>query len=70
MKGVSDVYLTPAQACGRLDITRPTLAKRIRAGEIKAIKLGDARNSPVRVLLASIEAYENRRRMARDGVAA
>lgn len=64
------MYLTPAQACGRLDISRPTLAKRIRDGEIAAIKLGEARNSPVRVLLASIEAYENRRRMTCEGAAA
>lgn len=69
-KGVSDVYLTTAQACGRLDITRPTLAKRIKEGQIKAIKLGDARNSPVRVLLSSIEEYEERRRIAREGSAA
>jgi|GEM_PF-4388900 len=64
MKGVSDLYLSPAQACGRLDISRPTLLKRIRAGEIKAIKLGEARNSPVRVFLSSIENYEKRRQMA------
>ncbi len=57
------MYLTTAQACGRLDISRPTLAKRINDGEIHAIKLGDARNSPVRVLLASVEAYEKRNRM-------
>ncbi|MEO3869412.1 helix-turn-helix domain-containing protein [Nonomuraea sp. B12E4] len=67
---MSDVYLTPAQACGRLDITRPTLAKRIRNGEIEAIKLGEARNSPVRVLIASIEAYEERHQMTRAESAA
>lgn len=64
------MYLTPAQACGRLDISRPTLAKRIRDGEIKAIKLGESRNSPVRVLVASIEAYEKKRRMDYEGAAA
>lgn len=64
------MYLTTAQACGRLDITRPTLAKRIKEGQIKAIKLGDARNSPVRVLLSSIEEYEKRQRMSRGGAAA
>lgn len=63
------MYLTRAQACGRLDISPPTLSKHIRNGDLDAIKLGDARNSPVRVLLASIEAYEERRQMAR-GVAA
>jgi hypothetical protein len=62
-KGVSDLYLTRAQACGRLDISPPTLAKHIRNGDLAAIKLGDARNSPVRVLIASIEAYEDRKRI-------
>lgn len=70
MKGVSDLYLSPTQACGRLNISPPTLLKRIRAGEIEAIKLGDARNSPVKVLLSSIEKYEERRQMARAGAAA
>ena len=64
MKGVRDVYLSTAQACGRLNISRPTLAKRIRSGEIEAIKLGEARNSPVRVFLSSIEEYEKSRQMA------
>lgn len=66
MKGERHLYLTPAQACGRLDISRPTLSKRIRDGEIDAIKLGEARNSPVRVLIASIEAYERKRRIVRS----
>lgn len=69
MEGVSDVYLSTAQACGRLNIGRDTLRKRIRAGELIAIK-GEARNSHVRILLASIEAYEERRRMAIEGTAA
>jgi excisionase family DNA binding protein len=56
------VYLSTAQACGRLNISRDTLAKRIREGELMAIK-GRARNSHVKVSLASIEAYEKRNRM-------
>lgn len=67
---MSYLYLSTAQTCGRLDISRPTLAKRIREGEIAAIKLGDARNSPVRVLLASVEAYEKRQRVTVERVAA
>jgi excisionase family DNA binding protein len=69
MEGVSDVYLSTAQACGRLNIGRDTLRKRIREGELVAIK-GTARNSHVKISLASIEAYEERRRMTCDGVAA
>jgi len=62
--------MSKTEACGRLNISPPTLLKRIRAGEIEAIKLGDARNSPVKVLLASIEAYEKKRRMVCEGAAA
>ncbi|SET51939.1 helix-turn-helix domain-containing protein [Nonomuraea wenchangensis] len=64
------MYLSRTQACGRLNISPPTLLKHIRAGEIEAIKLGDARNSPVKVLITSIEAYEARQRMCRTGAAA
>lgn len=68
-EGASDMYLSTAQACGRLNISKDTLRKRIRAGELTAIK-GEARNSHVRVSIASIEAYEERRRIAREGSAA
>ncbi|MFI7125923.1 helix-turn-helix domain-containing protein [Nonomuraea sp. NPDC050153] len=57
------MYLSTAQTCGRLNIGRDTLRKRIRNGELVAIK-GEARNSHVKVSLASIEAYEERRRIA------
>lgn len=57
------MYISTAQACGRLNISRDTLAKRIREGELDAIK-GPARNSHVKVFLPSIEAYEKRNRMA------
>ena len=59
------MYLSTAQACGRLNICRDTLAKRIRNGELTAIK-GEARNSHVKVSLASIEDYEKRRRIIAD----
>ena len=68
--GVSHVYLTRAQACGRLNISPPTLAKRIRDGELVAIKTGEARSAHVKVSLASIEEYEKRRQIRREGVAA
>lgn len=62
MEGESDVYLSTAQTCGRLNIGRDTLRKRILDGELVAIK-GEARNSHVKVLLASIEAYEKKRQI-------
>lgn len=68
--GVSHVYLTRAQACGRLNISPPTLAKRIRDGELVAIKTGEARSAHVKVSLASIEEYEKRRQIRREGAAA
>lgn len=59
------MYLSTAQACRRLNISRTTLAKRIREGELDAIK-GRARNSHIKVSLSSIEAYEERRRIVAD----
>lgn len=63
------MYLSTAQACGRLNVSRDTLRKRIREGELVAIK-GPARNSHVKISLASIEAYEKKRRMDYEGAAA
>ncbi|MFI6510045.1 helix-turn-helix domain-containing protein [Streptosporangium sp. NPDC050855] len=56
------MYLSTAQACGRLDIGRATLAKLIREGELEAIK-GTARNSHVKVSEESINAYLKRNRI-------
>ncbi len=57
------MYLSTRQARERLGgISRTTLAKRIRDGELEAIK-GSARNSHIKVSVASIEAYERRMRI-------
>ncbi len=54
------MYLTAAQACGKLGISRWTLARLIAAGEIHAIK-GPAKNSHLRILEKEIADYEARR---------
>lgn len=58
------MYLSTREACQRLRINRNTLAKRIRDGELVAIKDGNARNAHVKVSVKSIEAYERRNRIA------
>lgn len=58
------MYLSTREACQRLRISRNTLAKRIRDGELVAIKDGSARNAHVKVSVKSIEAYERRNRIA------
>lgn len=54
------MYLSTSQACGKLGISRWTLARLIEAGEIKAIK-GSARNSHLRIPEESVERYLTRR---------
>lgn len=60
------MLLSTAQACGAIGKGRATLAKLIKKGEIEAFK-GDARNSHLRIPLASIQAYLERTRMAVGG---
>lgn len=55
--------LTRREACERLKIGRDKLAQLIRDGELEAIKTGDARNSELRIIEASIDAYIERRRV-------
>ena len=52
--------LTMAQAAKRLGVSAKTIQRRIEAGEIKAFKLGDSKNSPVRILEESLIEYVNR----------
>ncbi|MDH2424837.1 helix-turn-helix domain-containing protein [Sphaerisporangium sp. TRM90804] len=60
------MLLSTAQACGAIGKGRATLARLIQKGEIEAIK-GPARNSHLRIPLASIQAYLERNRMAVGG---
>lgn len=40
-----------------LGVSRWSVTRFIKAGELEAIKLGDARNAPVRIPLSSVRAY-------------
>lgn len=60
------MLLSTAQACGAIGKGRATLAKLIKSGEIEAHK-GLARNSHLRIPLASLQAYLDRTRMAAGG---
>lgn len=60
------MLLSTAQACGAIGKGRATLAKLIKAGEIKAFK-GPAKNSHLRIPLESIQGYLERNQMAVSG---
>ncbi|MGS2645934.1 helix-turn-helix domain-containing protein [Streptosporangium sp. G12] len=60
------MLLSTAQACGAIGKGRATLAKLIKAGEIKAFK-GPARNSHLRIPLESIQRYLERNQMSVGG---
>lgn len=55
--------LTSAEARERIGISRPTLEALIKAGEIEAIKTGDAPNSHYRITEESVDAYIERHRV-------
>lgn len=54
------MYLSTAETCARLRLSRWTVRKLVRHGELQAIK-GPARNSPLRISVRSIEEYVARR---------
>lgn len=43
------MYLTAAEACERLGVSRETLRKLIKSGALKAHKVSDGRTSPYRI---------------------
>lgn len=49
--------LTAAQARSRIGVSRETLRKLIKDGELKAHKLGDARNSHYRIDEKDVDDY-------------
>lgn len=61
--------LTSAEARDRIGISRPKLEALIRAGEIEAIKTGDAPNSHYRISEESVTAYIERHRVVPVGTA-
>lgn len=40
-------FLTPDQVAKQLGISRPTISRRIKAGELKAVKVGNRNRIPV-----------------------
>jgi excisionase family DNA binding protein len=54
------MYLSSRETQKRMGISRETLRKLIRSGELKAHKVGTGRTSPIKVSEASIEDYMER----------
>lgn len=54
------MYLTAAEARKRLGVSRETLRKLIKSGQLKAHKVSDGRTSPYRVSEDEIAAYTER----------
>ncbi|GGS88211.1 hypothetical protein GCM10010176_034950 [Nonomuraea spiralis] len=52
-----DQYLSIQQTCERLDRTRWTVHRLIKAGTLRARKIGPARNAEVQVAKDSVDAY-------------
>jgi excisionase family DNA binding protein len=50
-------YLTVGEVAAELHCSEPTVRRRIRAGELPAVKLGSGRNSALRVPRAGLEAW-------------
>ena len=54
------MYLSAAEACERLRVSRETLRKLIKSGDLKAHKVGTGRTSPYRISEEEAEAYIDR----------
>ena len=52
-----DELLTMAEACAKAKVSRWTMARWIKNGDIRALKLGKAKSSPVRINKGSLLAY-------------
>lgn len=53
------MYLSTAETCRRLRLSRWTVRKLVRNGDLQAVK-GPARNSPLRIVEQSVEDYVDR----------
>lgn len=53
-------YLTAREARARLGISRDTLTKLIKGGELKASKIGNGRTSPYRIADGDLQEYLDR----------
>lgn len=54
------MYLSAAEACERLRVSRETLRKLIKSGQLRAHKVGDGRTSPYRISEEEASAYIER----------
>jgi excisionase family DNA binding protein len=54
------MYLTTNEALEYMGISRETLRKLIKSGELRASKVGDGRNSPIRISKDAIKDYMDR----------
>jgi excisionase family DNA binding protein len=53
---VDQPFLTVDEVGAYLGVSRWSVTRYIKAGALEAIKLGDARNAPIRVPLSSVQA--------------
>ncbi len=60
------MYLTSAETRARLKISRETLRKLIKTGELKASKIGNGPTSDLRISEAAIEDYMERHTVVAD----
>lgn len=54
-----DELITPEEVMKLLKISRATLNRWVKAGKIRALKLGDGRKGIVRFKLADVESFIN-----------
>jgi len=54
------VYLSAAEACERLRLSRETLRKLIKSGDLKAHKTSPGRTAPYRISEQAIDEYLTR----------
>jgi excisionase family DNA binding protein len=53
-------YLTSGDVQARLGISRETVEKLIRSGDLRAVKIGPHRNSPYRIAESDLQEYLDR----------
>ena len=51
------MYLSATEVAERLRVSRDSLTKLIKSGDLKASKIGSSPNSPYRILEADLDAY-------------
>jgi excisionase family DNA binding protein len=55
-------YLTPQEAADVTRESRKTIYRRIAAGDLAAVRLGDRQRGPLRISLVDLDAYLERNR--------